>query len=243
MKLNFTLRKNLTKQDQLTICEDYKSGISAPELAVKWDKGVSAICRVLKKNNIEVRGQTVVPPMLHVEGIPTKICSVCNGEFSINNFQKKLRNGENYGGSRCSDCRRLWLDEIRAGRTTYKREYDRNKKINDWSSYIYSAIKNRCKRTGTEFSFDKKSFNNWYDSLESYCCEYCKLTKDEILSIPDNTLSIDRKDNLKGYIPGNITLCCVICNFMKQDLMSYEDMLAIGPSIGARLKLRLPKAL
>ena len=38
----------------------------------------------------------------------------------------------------------------------------------------------------------------------------------------DNTISYDRLDNSKGYVPGNIVTCCVNVNEMKRKMTKQE---------------------
>ncbi len=45
-------------------------------------------------------------------------------------------------------------------------------------------------------------------------CTYCK--------IPIETIGIDRVHNELGYIVGNVTSCCSICNSMKGKLDANE---------------------
>ena len=47
-------------------------------------------------------------------------------------------------------------------------------------------------------------------------CTYC--------GSPIDTIGIDRIDNSKGYLKGNITACCSLCNWMKREL-SVDDFI------------------
>lgn len=72
--------------------------------------------------------------------------------------------------------------------------------------YKYDA-----ERRGYEFSISKRYFK-W---LKQQTCHYCGS------SDPNG---IDRKDNSKGYIEGNVVACCEMCNRMKMDY-GYEEFL------------------
>jgi len=41
-------------------------------------------------------------------------------------------------------------------------------------------------------------------------------------------MSIDRKDNNKGYTSDNVTSACFLCNKIKGSFFSYEEMKEIG---------------
>lgn len=43
-----------------------------------------------------------------------------------------------------------------------------------------------------------------------------------------SAFSIDRKDNNKGYIMGNITLACKRCNIIKGKWFTEQEMLEIA---------------
>lgn len=43
--------------------------------------------------------------------------------------------------------------------------------------------------------------------------------------------TIDRKDNSIGYTDDNAVSCCWLCNSVKGDILTYDEMLALGPTI------------
>jgi hypothetical protein len=55
-------------------------------------------------------------------------------------------------------------------------------------------------------------------------------------SLRANRLTVDRKDNDKGYAPNNICIACLRCNDLKGDFFSHRDMLKIGKIIRHRHK-------
>ncbi len=51
-------------------------------------------------------------------------------------------------------------------------------------------------------------------------------------------MTIDRKDNLKGYTPDNVVSACFVCNRIKGNFFTYEDMCKIGKEyVQPKLKL------
>jgi hypothetical protein len=64
-------------------------------------------------------------------------------------------------------------------------------------------------------------------------CHYCD---DEIDWSPYNKhrkghvgCNLDRKDNAKGYTLENCVVCCGFCNRIKNNHLSYEEMLRLSP--------------
>ena len=41
--------------------------------------------------------------------------------------------------------------------------------------------------------------------------------------VADHAYRVDRKDNSKGYVSGNVCACCKRCNFSKGDRYTYEE--------------------
>jgi hypothetical protein len=78
----------------------------------------------------------------------------------------------------------------------------------------FNAAKTRRTKAGHEFTVAFKE----YCELIMQPCEYCggQLNK--------QGLGLDRIDNSKGYIPGNVVPCCKNCNIMKNSFLSYEEM-------------------
>lgn len=57
--------------------------------------------------------------------------------------------------------------------------------------------------------------------FENLTCHYCN---DEITS---KGSSLDRIDSKIGYVLSNVVKCCAPCNYLKNDYVSYEEMLEI----------------
>ena len=49
-------------------------------------------------------------------------------------------------------------------------------------------------------------------------------------------MTIDRRDNEKGYVEGNLVKACVVCNMVKAGIMDEEEMLFVGPHLRRRLE-------
>jgi len=100
---------------------------------------------------------------------------------------------------------------------------------------ILSIIKQNIIRRNIELNITKEDFINWYNS-QVKTCHYCKRTLEEInCDIKEkrckNRLSIDRKNNNKGYVLNNIVLACYRCNTIKGEYFTEQEMLRIGKTI------------
>ena len=62
-----------------------------------------------------------------------------------------------------------------------------------------------------------------YISLIANSCHYCKGPLNKKGS------GLDRKDNSKGYIEGNVVSCCRKCNSVKMHDLTYDEMMRLAP--------------
>jgi len=113
------------------------------------------------------------------------------------------------------------------------KKHQRNWKINNPAKVIWYGLYHRAKRSQLSFRITKQQFIVWHTKQIKKCI-YCGIKENEL---PKNLLltlnkgfklTIDRKNNNKGYTLNNITLCCLRCNFIKSDFFTYKEMLKIG---------------
>lgn len=88
----------------------------------------------------------------------------------------------------------------------------------------FHALKSKAKSREIEFSLDCKWFLEWYEASEKKC-DYCGVEEFVLLEMgkPKRCLTIDRKDNLKGYTKENICIACFRCNNMKSNFFAAEE--------------------
>jgi len=131
----------------------------------------------------------------------------------------------------------------------YKKEYDKKNKgrfkeqhkkyLKEYRKTpiaIYQILRGSARERWLDFSFTFKDFNIWYNKQEQKCI-YCNRTLEEIKN--DNRendkykhrLTIDRKNNAKGYILSNIGLACYRCNTIKGEYFTEQEMIEIGKTI------------
>ena len=167
----------------------------------------------------------------------TKICSKCKKRLPIIDFYNgNDKNGFDY---RCKDCHKKYAIKNNKRIISYRKVYNmKNKKkiaLHDRiyslsPEGIYSHIKSGAKIRKMSFKLTKEQFISWYNKQEQKC-HYCKRTIKQIDKIRNrkyDRLSIDRKDNDKGYELDNIVLGCMVCNTIKWNIFTYKEMLQVG---------------
>jgi len=87
----------------------------------------------------------------------------------------------------------------------------------------YLAIKSSAAKRNLEFNLSLTSIRNL---LRSKRCAY---TKEPLNSIPNDPyqLTIDRVDNNKGYVIGNVVACCAYIN-QKKERLTLEEIEGIA---------------
>lgn len=122
--------------------------------------------------------------------------------------------------------------QYRKDNVEYLREYERKRARTP--ERIYIRLKSRVKvKKKNILLCSKQKFVDWYKKQERKCV-YCNIPEELIFKLDWNKcdifnyLEIDRKDNDKGYVSSNMVLACNICNTMKNNFLSYEEMKEIG---------------
>ncbi len=114
--------------------------------------------------------------------------------------------------------RELWAKTpIEKKREKARQWRERNPLGVAWNRYMSNTALH-SRRRGHEFSLSHSEF----DSLVTARCFYCGAE-------PDPTNGIDRMDNAKGYIQGNVVTACTRCNQAKHRM-------ALGEFVGWLLR-------
>lgn len=145
-----------------------------------------------------------------------KTCTKCGKTKSLTEFSKdsSTKDGLMYI---CSSCNRK-----------------QNKQFRQTPLGILTSLKGQCKFWKRKpFNLTREEFIEWYEK-QPRICAYCGLPEEELKNINDPfvnvtpRLTIDCKDNYKGYKIDNIILACRRCNALKNDFFGYEEMVEIG---------------
>jgi 5-methylcytosine-specific restriction endonuclease McrA len=126
--------------------------------------------------------------------------------------------------------RQYFADKARKWYQDNKIEVNIRRRKNPYS--LMSILKRNAKKRNIEFALTRASFTEWWNGQEQKCV-YCDIPI-ERLAVVDKSkklakrLSIDRVDNDKGYVDGNLVLCCMRCNFIKSNLLTFAEMKEIG---------------
>lgn len=176
----------------------------------------------------------------------TKICKICGEEKLVECFKpvhSKDKDGNRY---RCRVCRKCHSARDRQYVKNYKKlnpEWLKQQRAKDWKKYYKNPDKmNRCKtriRKNRSENYEYCMINGArsrakLDNLEFnlkrediMIPQFCPLLDIELCTtntkICDNSPSLDRIDNSKGYTPDNIRVISNLANKMKSSA-TYEQM-------------------
>lgn len=132
--------------------------------------------------------------------------------------------------ARRSEDRRTNGDVIRSKERSW---YDKNKNSvmsKRGSPHVrFIRAKYEAKKRNLEWSISEDLFTRMISLACSYCCG----------PLPQNGCGLDRKTNSIGYTESNITPCCFVCNKVKSDIFTYDEMNNnIGPAVRRVRELR-----
>lgn len=160
-------------------------------------------------------------------------CKKCNIELSLDKFKKN--NGKQVytydsWATKCNDC-------MNEKRTNNRDNKILNGSLKDFFETIIKDAKYRNNSYNKKNQDNKREFNitsgylvSIWDKQNGKCyysgrdLQYNKIKEElpEDKRIHPERVSIDRIDSKKGYIEGNVVLCCWTANNIKQDLSIQE---------------------
>jgi len=202
------------------------------------------INNTIKERHGENKRNEIIANMLKVkfEGLREKwerikkegkmICEYCNTEHPLNKFRKGRVAKEGYESwsSQCDNCRN-------ENRTTNRNNKILNSSLKEFfemiikdAKYRNNAFNKKNEDIKREFNISSEYLVNIWEKQKGKCyysgrdLQYNKIKEElpEDKRIHPERVSIDRIDSKKGYIEGNIVLCCWTANNIKQDLSMEE---------------------
>lgn len=132
---------------------------------------------------------------------------MCKAELPLDQF-KRIKTRRNYYWSPCRPCHA----EMHAKAT---------KKYRASMAGKYTLMASWARRRGLEADISWESFSE----LRSKPCAYCGGP------LPVDGLGLDRLDNAKGYVEGNVAPCCTECNRIRSNTLSPHEMLVLGRTL------------
>lgn len=132
----------------------------------------------------------------------------CGREATVSGWC--LKHGNNGGSTQCLRCgRKQGGAKRRKGRGSCPR------------NHVFAGYRTDARRRQIEWALSDQEF----DVLTASPCRYCggepaaRTVEFDVVFIWNG---IDRIDNSKGYISGNVASCCKTCNLMKRGLTVQE---------------------
>jgi hypothetical protein len=147
-------------------------------------------------------------------GSTHKVCYKCKLTKKSSEFYSRGGKQKHLLSSRCKDC--FKLPEYRHKANLRNKKWYNGKRAElykrDPKKYLWSVAKQRAKLLGKEFTITPEDI---------ICTGYCPVTgvKLDLETNKLNTsMSLDRVDNSKGYIPGNVVVVSRWANLRKSDM-------------------------
>ncbi len=103
--------------------------------------------------------------------------------------------------------------------------------------WLYYKLKFVATKSQREFNI---SYEDYLTFTQISTCYYCN---EKVIWKPHSGekyggYNIDRKDNCKGYTKDNCVVCCSLCNHIKGNLLTEQEMLKLGPILAEIQKNR-----
>ena len=163
---------------------------------------------------------------------PHRKCCRCKKLYKIN-IERYLKNRHITGY--CYNCKKIMDREyrIKNGIKVYETKqiwYLKNKK-KPYQRWL--RLKHTAKTRNLQFDITSDDFIKWYENIPKICT-YCGIPQEHLSCPPimfdrfHKELTFDRMNNEKGYYLDNITLACQRCNFIKSNILTFDEMMEIG---------------
>lgn len=164
--------------------------------------------------------------------LKSRKCTICKQTRRLTSFHSQ---GKNRRKSACKFCANRIMREKRKNYTEAQR-VNRNNTAKLWrkknpyyvkqfyglGKYRYNNAKHSAKRKNCKW---KLSIKQYYRLIKQNCV-YCGSKLDNL------GIGLDRKNNhIREYTAKNAVPCCGICNWVKRDYFSYNEMILIGKVI------------
>jgi hypothetical protein len=163
--------------------------------------------------------------------VDEKLCVGCDVVRPAADFHRDLRASTGLH-SRCKECYRRWHAANKAKVLANQRQYRERRKSEGARKdrKFYDRVKTslwvrfrsrryKAVREGHGWSLTIEAFA----ALSELPCTYCGLTFDR-----GTGSGLDRVDCSRGYTTDNVVPCCAVCNRVKLDVFTRDEMTKIG---------------
>jgi hypothetical protein len=185
-----------------------------------------------------------------MDKIQYKKCNVCGLEKEIEQFYKLSRNFINPRVNKdkhetlCKSCKQEKQNKSRWKNkdwfNKYNREYakqnpEKRKRImQKYQASPKGIYRNLMTRGKERVIISQQDFIKWYESQEKQCF-YSDIPETQVAKFAKGKLrkrlTIDKVNPKGNYAEDNMVLACGICNMVKNDIFTQEEMLTIGKII------------
>lgn len=128
----------------------------------------------------------------------------------------------------CTTCGKRLVVKTESSDHGFARKYTKCDDCREYSKKTDSTLASRFSRTRSTRSrlFTWTLTFSEYVEIVSRPCDYCGLENDTIQSG-----GLDRLDNSRGYEYGNVVSCCPICNMVRNNIFTPDEMKILGQTV------------
>lgn len=196
--------------------------------------GLYGYCKECSK--AYAKGESLAPKT----AVDSKSCTKCSRHLPASEFYANKRSKDGIG----TWCKACWLvigreyaktplgiENSRAKcRRHYRKHTEKRIALTQTPNGRFGCYRNDARHRGLELSITKDEFMLFWKKP----CYYC--------DSPIETVGLDRVDNSKGYVLGNVVSCCKFCNFAKRDL-SRDEFVQHCEKVAAKAASRRMKSM
>lgn len=154
-------------------------------------------------------------------------------EWRLNNLERVKEYHRNYAKIHSKE---ITEKSIKWRKNNYERyKMARRKRENDPIFFlsgkrIYRILKRNSRKRNMPILILEPDFIKWYTETPKNCC-YCGVDEETLFKNKINRFDIERTDNNLPYKTDNIALACRLCNKVKSNILTAEEMLFIGKNV------------
>lgn len=105
--------------------------------------------------------------------------------------------------------------------------------------YILGTLKSTARHRNIDVSLTYEEFLEFVSVGEChYCGSHIPWLPHAVGENYPKAYYLDRIDNARGYSRDNCVPCCTACNFVRQDKLSYHEMLILAPGLREVMRRR-----